>query len=242
MREHKAVMAAVVTASLLMLASGLTHRRLAATLCVPTGARPIEPATLAPFPLQIGDWRGRDVPLEERILRKTGTDAHLNRRYSRRDGLESVSLYVACGVRVEEVMGHYPEVCYGGAGRLLKKRDSLEIPLDDGTKIPCNVFQFFRGGLDAEKAVVLHYCRVDGKYYQTMSQLWSHAWRRFAAKRYAAQVQIVATEALNQEAGVRLVSSFALDSAPFLARLFADIETIQNVVSPGESPAAEKSR
>jgi len=110
--DHKSVIVAAIAASLLMAILGMTHRILAARLCAPANETPINPAAVERFPMQIGGWRGQDVPLDEEVVRKTGTDARINHRYSR-SALQSVLLYVACGVNAGHLMSHRPEVCYG---------------------------------------------------------------------------------------------------------------------------------
>ncbi|MBM3791986.1 MAG: EpsI family protein, partial [Acidobacteria bacterium] len=128
--------AAAVAASGLMLVLGLAYRAVAARLEGPVGTDPISQEALARFPLQIGDWTGEEVPLDEAIVRATDTDAHLNRRYARRGGLEAVSFYIASGVRARDLMPHRPEVCYTGAGWTLTGRQTVELPLGESGKLP----------------------------------------------------------------------------------------------------------
>ena len=143
--NRQPAIAAAVAASCLMLVFGLTYRVVAARLEAPIDTTPISPEALAQFPLQIGDWTGKDVPMDEAIVRATDTDAHLNRRYTRHGGLEAVSFYIASGVKARDLMPHRPEVCYTGAGWTLANRRSVELSLSDSTKLPCNIMQFSRG-------------------------------------------------------------------------------------------------
>ncbi len=223
-RHLQPVIVAAAAASLFVFACGLGHRMLAAQLHAPTNERPIDPAILKQFPLQIGDWTGQDVPLDERIVQRTGTDAHINRSYSRLDGVESVSLYVACGVDAHHLMSHRPETCYIATGFLMNRRPT-ELPLSDGTKLPCTIFQFSRGGLDAKKMTVLNYFIVDGEYCGDVSLLKSKAWGNFRAVGYAVQVQIVASnESLSDDSGMRLARRFAADSTSAMGEMVNAIE------------------
>ena len=120
--SRRPVVVTVIMASSLMLSFGLAHRIVAARLAAPVTTTPIARQALKRFPMQIAGWTGQDVPLDEAIVSNTGTDAHVSRRYSRRNGLESVSLYVACGVDLREVMLHRPQRCYPGAGWMLVGR------------------------------------------------------------------------------------------------------------------------
>jgi EpsI family protein len=212
-----------------MLVFGLGYRVLAARLEAPVDTIPISPAALQRLPLQIGDWTGREVPLDEAIVRATDTDAHINRSYSRNNGLEFVSLYIATGVKARDLMPHRPEVCYTGAGWTLTDKRSMELALNDGTALPCNVMQFSRGVLTVNKVIVLDYYIVDGEYCSDVSLLRSKAWRGSGTVRYVAQVQIVTSISSNQTAdsAARSVSTFAVESASLISKLFEDIEDDQ---------------
>lgn len=209
-----------------MLVSGLTYRLMAARVGTPLATAPIAPGALAEFPMQIADWVGEEVPLDAAIIRGTQTDAHINRRYSRHNDLESVSFYVACGVRTSEMAYHRPDVCYPGAGWTRVEQHPLELPLSEETELPCTIFQFARGELRKETVTVLHYWIVDGRFCRDVSPLRSRLWRLSAKVDSIAQVQIVAssTETLTSEAASKLVCAFAVDSASAVARLFGDIQ------------------
>jgi EpsI family protein len=237
-RLRRPVIVAAVIASTLMLVFGLTYRVVAARLEGPVDSTPISPDALARFPMQVGDWTGEDVPMDEEIVRATDTDAHLNRRYTHHGGLEAVSFYIASGVKARDLMPHRPEVCYTGSGWTLTDRRSVELPLSGTTKLPCNVMQFSRGALNTQKVVVLDYYLVDGQYCADVSLLRSKAWRGSGTVRYVAQVQVVTpvTEALNATAAVKLVSDFTMGSAALTAALFEDSQTDKSASDLHELP------
>ncbi len=82
-----------------------------------TKSRAIEDgaARLGRVPAVVGDWEGKDVPLDRRAIEVAEIDGYLMRRYKdRRSGL-SVDVLVVCG-RPGPIAVHSPEVCYGGAG------------------------------------------------------------------------------------------------------------------------------
>ncbi len=222
--NYRPVVAATIAASILMLAFGLTYHALAVRLGAYMTISPIVPEVVQRLPMQIGSWTGQDVPLDEAIVRATGTDAHINRRYSRRNGLESVSLYVACGVNARNLVVHRPEVCYISAGLTLMNRRSVELSLNDGTRLPCSVLDFSRGGLNTNQVTALYYFIVDGQCCGDVSLLQSRAWRGSDTVAYVAQVQIVASskKTLTTDSTVRIVSDFAVDSALSIAQLFED--------------------
>lgn len=231
---------AATAASSLMLIFGLTYRVLSAQLGAPIRNKaPIDPAVLERFPAEIGGWTGQDVLLDEAIVRRTGTDAHINRRYSRRNGLESVCLYLACGVRARTLVGHRPEICYIAAGWTFQDSRSVEVPLSEGAKLPCSIFQFDRGRLDTIKMTVVNYFIVDGQYYGDVPALQSKAGRRLGTVDYVAQVQISSAENLAANSATELVTTFAVDSAPFIAGLFDDVKKDGNSRESGRAPEGE---
>ncbi len=215
---HRPALAAVV-AGLLMLLFGWGYRTLATQLrASPTEIR-IASDALEKVPMRIADWVGEDIPMDETIVRKTGTDAHINRRYSR--GIESVSLYVGCGARARDLMPHRPEACYIGAGWTLTSQSLRDLPLSTSSVLPCRVLEFSRGALNTDRIMIVHYYIVDGHYCQNLAD-----WRyRFWQVADVAQVQIIASvkESMTADEAARIVCDFAIDSAPSIAERFGDI-------------------
>ncbi len=227
--NSKSVIIAAIVAGFLMFVSSAAYRVLAARLEAPINTTPISPAALERLPLQIGDWMGREVPLDEAIVRATDTDAHINRSYSRNNASQYISLYIASGVKARDLMPHRPEVCYTGAGWTLIDKRSMELPLSDEMELPCNTFRFSRGTLNTNKTVLLNYYIVDGQYCRDVSLLRSKAWRGSGTVRYMAQIQIAASAKSNltADSAARMVSDFAVESASSISRLFEDAEEDQ---------------
>ena len=223
-RSQRPVIVAALAASVAMCSFGIGYRVLAARLAAPGDAKPISSEALERLPLQLGDWVGQEAPLAEAVVRATDTDSHISRRYVRRNNLNSVWFYIACGVRVRDLMPHRPEVCYTGFGWSLIDRQSTELPVSNGMKLPCNVLRFSKGSLNKEKIVVLDYYIVDGEYCHDVSLLRSKAWRGSGTVRYVAQVQIVAsvTPSLAVDSAANLVCAFAAESALSISELFKD--------------------
>jgi EpsI family protein len=231
------LIAAAVAAGCLMLVFGLAYRVVAAKLEGPVGTAPISPEALARFPMQLGDWVGEDVPMDEAVARATDTDARLNRRYVRKGGLEAVSFYIATGVKARDLMPHRPEVCYTGAGWTRMDRRSVELPLSDSTKLPCNIMQFSRGVLNTQRVVVLDYYLVDGQYCADVSLLRSKAWRGSGTVRYVAQIQITTsiTATFDAVAATKCIRDFAMESAVPTAALFDNPEMNPSEGEPNDS-------
>lgn len=240
--NHMPVLIAAVAASFLMLIFGLTYRVLAAGLSAPLSMIPIDSAALEPFPMQIADWTGEDIPLDEAeaILDKIHGEASINRRYSRNNGVESVSLFIAAsGTTAGTLVGHPPEVCNVVAGSTLTDQRSVELPLDDATKLPCEVLQFSRSrSLDGEKKTILYYYMADSQFYGNRAHLTWRVRRGPTMVHCVAQVQIVACSTRTPPADVMtdIVSEFAIDSASATVELFrrivADLRSGQSHKAP----------
>jgi len=228
MNEHngptnkRAIMAAVGTAVCLLIVSGAGYRVLAWRLGATGGSIPLPPGALQRLPMELGEWSGREIPMDEAIVRATDTDAHINRRYSRSNGAETVWAYVAYGIRARDLMPHRPEVCYPDNGWTLKDTRDAELPLADGTKLHCRILRFSRAGLSTENTTVINYYIVDGEYCPDVSLLRSKAWTGQRGIGYMAQVQITCPGRgqLSQDSSVKSVSAFAVASARAIYDLF----------------------
>jgi EpsI family protein len=232
--NSKSVIIAAAVAGVLMLISSIAYRVLTARLESPVNTTPLSPAALERLPLQFGSWKGKDVPLDEAIVRATDTDAHINRVYSRHNASENISLYIAYGVKARDLMPHRPEVCYDGAGWTRIGKRSMELPLSNGMELPCMTLQFSRGILNTKKTVLLNYYIVDGQYSRNVEGFRFKAVLGFGTVRYVAQVQIVAstTVNLNADSATRLVCDFAAESASSISRLFESDEEGQYSDNP----------
>jgi EpsI family protein len=239
--NQRSIVAAAVAASCLMLVFGLAYRVVAAKLEGPVGTAPISQEALARFPMQVGDWVGEDVPMDEAVARATDTDARLNRRYVRKGGLEAVSFYIASGVKARDLMPHRPEVCYTGAGWTLMGRQSTGLSLNDSAKLPCNIMQFSRGALNTQKVAVLDYYLVDGQYCADVSLLRSKAWRGSGTVRYVAQIQITTsiTGTFDAAAATKCIRDFAIESATPTAALFDNPEMNPSEGESHDSPKGQ---
>lgn len=220
---------AAAAACVFMFATGWGYRVLAARLAAPVDAEPISAAAVARFPMQIGAWTGQEKPIDPNLVARTDTDAHISRVYSR-GGVETVSLWVACGVRTRDLMPHRPEVCYTGSGWTLREQKAVDLPTANGGTLPCNLMRFSRGTLGMQSTMVLYYYIVDGMYCRDVSE-WRYSLKAIG---YVAQVQVVAPVPAGQTADSveRLVSAFAVDSAAPLIGLFDDA---QETADPAEA-------
>jgi len=235
--NRRPAVVAAVAASFMVLILGLTYRVLSARLSAPLSKTRLDPAALQRFHMQIGDWTGEDVQLDEAevILDKICAEASINRRYSRDNGKESVSLFIAAsGTIASTMVGHAPEVCNVLSGYSLVDQRFAELPTGDGTKLACKIVQFYSDAqLECRKKTVLYYYMADGQCYGNRSQLRYRVLRGSNMVNCVAQVQIAAQAegTLTTDSTVRIVSDFAVDSASLIADLLEHIQKDQSVDS-----------
>ena len=232
--DQRPILLAAATAVALLLVSGGAYRLLAGYLDRPTDSVPMPRGTLAKaLPLRIGEWQGKERPVEEAVVEGADCDDYISRTYSR--GAEVVQLWVAYGVRARDLMPHRPEVCYPGNGYTLEDSGSLELPIGGGRNLECRTYQFSRGGFGAGRMTVLNYYLVDGQYSPDVSLLRSKALRGSGGIRYMAQVQVVASGGGGSasDAASRSVQAFAVDSAAALRGVMPDVAKIQPPVATG---------
>ena len=185
--------------------------------------------SLSALPIKIIDWVGEDAPLDDSIIRSTDTDDHVSRIYRRQSEREAVSLFIGSGVRIRDLMPHRPEVCYTGAGWTLEVGRHIELPLANGSVLPCGLQTFYRAGLRASRVAVLNYYIVDGEYCADVSLLRSRAWRVNTSVSCVAQVQMAAAIGPSGASGEDAVREFASRSAPAIRDLLkAAVERIEH--------------
>jgi hypothetical protein len=75
-------------------------------------------ARLDGIPTQVGDWRGEELPTDERQMAVAEADGWVSRRYTNQSTGESVSVLILCG-RPGPLGCHTPDICYRGQGFLM---------------------------------------------------------------------------------------------------------------------------
>jgi EpsI family protein len=97
-----------------------------------TAPRPPLKRPLATIPAELGDWVGRDVAMDPKVLEETQADDYLNRVYEdRRHPGRSVTLWINYS-RHGLNLRHSPEVCLPSSGWELVESRCREMALDGG--------------------------------------------------------------------------------------------------------------
>ena len=178
----------------LLILSGVAYRVLASRLKLVVEI-PIElPVPLNNFPIQIGGWVGKDVPIPPNIQRVAGNDDFLNRLYINESANQWANIYVAYSARPKTMLGHRPQVCYVGGGWIHDSTEASEVVSNFGRRIPCLIHRFRMPTPGYEERVVLNFYIVNGQLTNDESSFSGVGWRtpNVAGNiaRYVAQVQI----------------------------------------------------
>jgi EpsI family protein len=209
---------ALLLAAVLTVSTGLAYRLVAARYTFATNGVSLPVGTLAGVPTQIGEWRGRDLAVSERIIKQTDTDDHLSRMYQRPGG-GTVTVWVAYGVRLRDLMPHRPEVCYVGAGWTLEGEQRVDIAAKDGSHPTCRLMTFRKAGLANQQITVLNYYMVGDSYSPDVSSLRSQASRLNHDANYVVQVQIVQEGGDTENTAHQPVCEFASELGPQIRKV-----------------------
>lgn len=216
------IMAAFGIAAAVLLAGGAGYRVLADRLGRSGAAGVIRSADLERLPMTIGAWHGRAEEIDRGVAAYTDADALLSRVYTR--GGQRVTLYIAGGVRARDMLPHRPEVCYPSAGWTLQESRPRELALSDGSRLPCRMYSFVRGGLSDRSVAVLNYYILDGDYGQDVSALRAQVRRGSSGIRYVVQVQVGCSRdpSAAPEAAQEMLEQFGAEAGPLIRALMPD--------------------
>lgn len=146
------------------------------------------------FPFTIENWAGKDVPINDTVLRVAATDDFLNRLYINSETSQWANVYVAYSARPRTMLGHRPQVCYVGGGWIHDGTEESQVILSAGRTIPCFVHRFHKPTPQRDEIVVLNFYIVNGQFTNDESVFSGVGWRTpniaGDAARYVAQVQI----------------------------------------------------
>jgi hypothetical protein len=67
------------------------------------------------IPMDIGDWHGQDLPVDEQVRRTAGAVGYVSRQYRNSRTQEEVNLWLIVG-HARDVSSHTPEICYPSSG------------------------------------------------------------------------------------------------------------------------------
>jgi hypothetical protein len=185
---------ACIIAFIAMVICGVIYKSAAHWLQKASSAPVFLPVPLSAFPYIIGDWTGREAPLEEGIAEAAANDDFCSRLYVNRNSKNAVNLYIAYSASPRTMVGHRPDVCYTAAGWIHDSTDNSSFVAKSGKKIPCLIHRFHLPWPRQDELVVLNFYIINGKSSAEESGFSGIEWRTPNIKgdiaRYVAQIQI----------------------------------------------------
>lgn len=91
---------------------------------------------LKDFPLEMGDFKGRDIKIDERVYQLLETRDILIREYVNSQG-EAVNLAIVYGLE-NRLAFHPPEVCFSGGGFKIIDKSRVDMPISGGKILKVN--------------------------------------------------------------------------------------------------------
>ena len=149
---------------------------------------------LSEFPMRIGQWVGRDVPIAETVLEVAANDDFLSRLYVNDSRNQWANVYIAYTARPRTMSGHRPQVCYPANGWTQEGTEHIQIISNSGRTVKCLLHHFQKSTSETEEIIVLNYYIVNGRLTDDESVFTGIGWRTpnidGDPARYVAQVQI----------------------------------------------------
>jgi EpsI family protein len=126
--------------------------------------RPALRMPLASIPLELGNWAGRDEPVDPNIIERAQTTEYLNRTYeSRTQAGLSLRLWINYS-RFGNNLRHTPEICLpsGGWNKIESQTRVISVPVGENREIPITRLGYEQGEL-VEHVGFWYYIFGEGK-------------------------------------------------------------------------------
>ncbi len=171
---------------------------------------------MAKIPAIVGEWRGRDMPVEERIERILNTNHLLFRDYINGEGKH---IFLSVVYYVDNKIGfHNPESCNTGLGSYVVSRDVLDLPLErslsNSEVFPVN--RLVMGGTKTDKVILYFY--VAGNYltHDYLKFRLHLLKQRMAFQRPGcAQIQLHSDAELGTDSTTAIMANFLKELVPY---------------------------
>ena len=187
-----------ILAIILLVSAGMTYRILASSLERVVSRTIKLPVPMSEFPLQIGNWSGKDLPIPsttDEYIKKNFADDYFSRQYINSVTGAQVGVYVVyCSSRPGGIVGHKPQVCYSVNGWTHDSTETEQFISRAGQKIPYLIHRFHKPAPMTDQAVVLNFYVLNGKLTADENDFSGIFGQRLNIAgdlaRYVAQIQI----------------------------------------------------
>jgi EpsI family protein len=181
----------------LLVSAGMAYRIMASGLERFVSKTIKLPVPLSDFPMQIGNWSGKDLPIPnttKEYMEKNFADDYFSRTYNNAVTNARANVYVVyCSSRPKGILGHRPRICYPGNGWVPDSTETEQFISPAGKKIPYLIHRFHKP-TSMTNQIVLNFYVLNGKLTADESDFSGLLGPRFNfagdLAKYVAQVQI----------------------------------------------------
>lgn len=168
------------------------------------------------LPMQIGEWKGKDLPVDARAIEILETKNLILREYSK--GEDKLYLYIIYSQDNRKV-SHPPEVCFEGSGITIVKKDKIPMELAENEKIFANRLVVEKEGLS--NLVVYWYKAGDNYTDNYLKQQLLASFNRLRLKHASAALIRISAEVTptNPDRAFENVKAFAKEASAYFSRI-----------------------
>jgi hypothetical protein len=205
-------------AVIMLIVSAVGYRLFASYHNIITKTPVALPVPLSEFPVIVGNWFGRDVPISDTILDVAANDDFLSRLYANKSNNQWINIYIAYTARPRTMLGHRPQVCYPANGWTHENTENVQFISNSGRTIRCLLHNFKKSTPETEKIVVLNYYIINGWLTDDDSVFSGLSWRSpnidGNPARYVAQVQFSSLLEMSVRSAAKDFTDLILDYFP----------------------------
>jgi len=209
-------------AVVLLVSAGITYRILVSGLERVIGRTIKLPIPLSAFPLQFGNWSGKDLSIPnttKEYMEKNFADDFVSRRYINDATKAWADVYIVyCSSRPGGILGHQPRACYAGHGWIHDGTEHSQFISRAGRQIPCLLHRFHKPAPNNNQIVVLNFYILNGQLTADENDFSGLFGRRpniaGDPARYVAQVQISSVLENSIRTAAKDMTNLILDFLP----------------------------
>ncbi|MEK6715549.1 MAG: exosortase C-terminal domain/associated protein EpsI [Candidatus Omnitrophota bacterium] len=178
--------------------------------------KPEDAVNISNFPQEIAGWKGKDIPLEEKVYEILETRNLLFREY-KKEGEPGIVLYIIYSDKNRK-SSHPPEICLAGGGIDITSKKSEELKINLGAE---------------EFGLKVNYLIAENSNSRELMLYWFKAGKTFTANYLNQQFKIMLSQLQGKSSGgamLRLSTLIIKDEAEAKEQLVKFISAILPVV------------
>lgn len=139
------------------------------------------------FPARLGDWTGKDEPMDPRLFEAIRAEATVNRVYQEETG-SRLAIQVAAFAGNETTLPHRPQGCYTKAGWSIADQKEVPIRVADQPPRPAQLLAFEQEG---QRIHVLYWYQFGEAHVLDYDGLRRERWKLFGQRIWPPLVKVM---------------------------------------------------